>query len=591
MFIKKIKFRGHPCFKEEWAGFDAFIPVTLIIGKNNSGKSHLLQLVRLLCQKATGELPYLVKANAQLDEETLRHYFSSGTSSGTQGRFHWGDHGSHLVDHVVDWEKLPINHPNLPEDFEGILSFQDEPYLPFRDDQFVTVRKKIIELAIKQSQAPIRGKIFRQILADRDIQPEPTSNTIKLEGDGRGATNIVRRFINSASPQFPRDIIRGQMLEALNQIFGNDGRFLEISIQHLDGNDSEKAQDLWEIYLNQEHKGLVALSQSGSSLKTVFLVLLNLLAIPHIEKKKLRDYVFAFEELENNLHPSLLRRLLEYLESFANKTGDDSIISQPTFFLTTHSNVALDFFSGRDHAQIVHVSHDGKSGSTQTINQSSKQLEVIRELGSRASDLLQANGIIWVEGPSDRVYLNRWIELYSDGEWEEGRHYQCMFYGGGLLANLGVGFDEDNVNDLIDLLKINPNAIVISDSDKAKPRAHLKERVKRIRDEFKKQNPKYSLHWILEAREIENYLTADLAREAHSKTLASAKDPEKHESFFPKTSEPKSYLESTMKRKTFDKTELALLTTPHMEKEIMANRFDLDCQMKKIIELIKTWNK
>lgn len=72
------------------------------------------------------------------------------------------------------------------------------------------------------------------------------------------------------------------MLRALNQIFGEDGYFREISIQRIDGSDPENSEDLWEIYLAQDGKGLIALSESGSSLKTVFLVLLNIIIIPEI---------------------------------------------------------------------------------------------------------------------------------------------------------------------------------------------------------------------------------------------------------------------------------------------------------------------
>src|ERR1017187_7950097 len=59
---------------------------------------------------------------------------------------------------------------------------------------------------------------------------------------------------------------------------------------------------------------------------------------------------------------------------------------------------------------------------------------VISELGAKPSDLLQANGIIWVEGPSDCIYLNRWLDLFTEGRLQEGRDYQCAFYGGSLLA-------------------------------------------------------------------------------------------------------------------------------------------------------------
>jgi predicted ATP-dependent endonuclease of OLD family len=35
--------------------------------------------------------------------------------------------------------------------------------------------------------------------------------------------------------------------------------------------------------------------------------------------------------------------------------------------------------------------------------------EIGLELGMRASDLVQANTVIWVEGPSDRIYVRHWL--------------------------------------------------------------------------------------------------------------------------------------------------------------------------------------
>lgn len=43
--------------------------------------------------------------------------------------------------------------------------------------------------------------------------------------------------------------------------------------------------------------------------------------------------------------------------------------------------------------------------------------DALDDLGVKASDLLQANGIIWVEGPSDRAYIHlkiRVAKLYDE---------------------------------------------------------------------------------------------------------------------------------------------------------------------------------
>ena len=264
---------------------------------------------------------------------------------------------------------------------------------------------------MSQPTHQLNGKSFRKLLADRDIQPEMVADTLTLEADGGGATNIIRRFRTSANPLYPSEVIQYELRDALNSIFGGDGKFSEIETKFHDDEESPGPRNHWEVYLGEEKKGLIPLSESGSGLKTVLLVLLNLLVVPKIENKEKSEFIFAFEELENNLHPALLRRLFQYLEEYA-------LNEQATIFLTTHSSTALDFFGVSENAQIIHVTHNGETARTTTVAAHFDRLGVVSELGAKPSDLLQANGIVWVEGPSDRVYLNRWIHLYSEGRFE-----------------------------------------------------------------------------------------------------------------------------------------------------------------------------
>ena len=57
---------------------------------------------------------------------------------------------------------------------------------------------------------------------------------------------------------------------------------------------------------------------------------------------------FVFEELENNLHPALQRRLFNYLK-------DWSIMNKVTVFFTTHSNIPINLFSSDKNSKIVHL--------------------------------------------------------------------------------------------------------------------------------------------------------------------------------------------------------------------------------------------
>ena len=577
MNIDSIHFKGHSCFKKEWAGFDTIEPINVIIGRNNSGKSHLLDLVEALCVGIHNGQGWQYRCSGVLDVESLSSGFLGNHSGGELGGDHWFDHGRHFVDIPITWEigvNGDISNEVFPYDFK-----LDSPH----GERSTNARRSSIRQVLKNVTHQFNGHSFRRLLADRDIKTESQDINLTLGPDGSGASNIIRRFLLTANEEFPREIIQRELLDALNFIFGNDGQFSEIQVQHHDDGTSGGLQDHWEVYLGEDKKGLIPLSKSGSGLKTILLVLLNLLVIPKAkiaENRNKSGFVFAFEELENNLHPALLRRLFQYLEEYA-------INEKTHIFLTTHSSTALDFFGVSKNAQIIHVLHDGESARTTTVSAHFDRLGVVSELGAKPSDLLQANGIIWVEGPSDRIYLNHWIDLYSQGRFQEGRDYQCAFYGGALLARTQFKPSEEAETDLVNLLQVNPNIIVVCDGDRVSKDSKIKGRVKRINAEVQKIPDAHI--WITSAKEIENYIPGSVLEKAFD--LSELCDPEQYENFFSrKKACSKSYIEANLNRGNVDKVDLAMASIPHITNDIMADRFDWEEQMKEIVARIESWN-
>ena len=573
MNIDSIYFKGYSCFKNEWAGFDTIKPINVIIGRNNSGKSHLLDLVEALCKDELFDREWEYWCRGVLDEASLKRVFSENTSEGDLRRNHWDYHGKHFVNAEVTWgiTANEVSDVKFPDDFD--LTYPHSQYYkqsPSSIKQLIDARLSRVKEALRDITHQLNGTTFCQLFADRDIKTELPSTELGLGSDGAGATNIIRRFITSE--KLPREVIQDELLAALNSIFGSDGQFSEIQVQVHDEAQEDAIKDHWEVYLGEKTKGLIPLSQSGSGLKTVFLVLLNLLVVPKIEDKNKSQITFAFEELENNLHPALLRRLFQYLEDYA-------VNEKATTFLTTHSSIALDLFGVSEHAQIIHVSHDGESARTTTVPAHSDLIKIISELGAKPSDLLQANGLIWVEGPSDRIYLNRWIELYSDGRLREGRDYQCVFYGGALLAQVQFASPEDEAK-FANLFQINHNLIVVCDGDRTAKADNLKPRVERIREEVEKIDDAHI--WITDAKEIENYIPGSVLAKATG--LPSLPDPKKYDSW-------SSYTEEHMQGKRIDKVDLAISSIPSMTMELMQGRFDWKKQMEQIVKCIDRWNE
>lgn len=566
MQYESVEFKKHRCFANDWAGFTALKPISVIIGRNNTGKSQLLELVRLCCDKKMPQ-GLSFKFSGVLEEQDLRSVFPQGHSEGGLRGDHWRAHGSKFLGKRCRWHAISNASPSEIE-VDGYDSLIEE-----------YVRR--LSGALAKLAAPFAEKKFRHLLADRDIRTEISSGGLGLGSDGVGATNIIRRFIVSSSPELPRDLVQKELLDALNKIFASDGEFTELQVQQHDDEKGEGQRDHWEVYLGEKGKGLVALSRSGSGLKTTILVLLNLLVVPKIEKASPSDYIFAFEELENNLHPALLRRLLRFIESYVLKHG-------AKVFLTTHSGVALDHFGASSDAQIIHVRHDGISASTHTVAAHLDRLGVISELGAKPSELLQANGIVWVEGPSDCVYLNAWISYASDGELKEGSDYLCAFYGGALLARTQFASNEAADDELVNLLHVNPNVIVVCDSDKDAAGKHLKPRVRRIRDEIEKIPG--ALIWVTECKEIENYLPGEVIGRA-LELARMPRSPGQYEAFYPAEKRTgNSYLESECDRSAYDKIDLAIAARSFMTLSAMSGRFDWTERMRQVVETIRRWN-
>jgi ABC-type dipeptide/oligopeptide/nickel transport system ATPase subunit len=127
---------------------------------------------------------------------------------------------------------------------------------------------------------------------------------------------------------------------------------------------------------------------------------------------------------------------------------------------------------------------------------------VLEALGVKGADLLQANGIVWVEGPSDIIYLHRWLEL-ADRRLVVGRHFEFNMYGGALLRFLSLTQRHNELlkapSALVSILAINRRAFVVMDSD-----VTLAGGVRRDRSSYRES--KHRLHSEVLAAQEREYL-------------------------------------------------------------------------------------
>lgn len=527
--------------------------VNVIIGKNNSGKSSLLDIIGAAYDinnyaKLKSEIEDIF-VSVSITETMVRDLFRGYISIGrwNPNNF-YKEYGDKTIEGKVSAQRSLINSDKWKSQIEIVSS-----------DVGIQELKPHWRNGVESIQTFIDDNIFRRIAAERNIVPESESN-MGVSPSGEGATNMIRKIINDSA--FEESLIEGMLLDALNEIMFPEAEYESIRIQQVRKNE----ETLWEVFLQEKGSSRIPLSKTGSGIKTIILMLLNLIVIPKLAKNSSKRYVYGFEELENNLHPAMQRKVFEYLYDFAVK-------NDVTIFLTTHSHVAINCFYDKQDASMFHIIKNQGKAEVKRIESYLDKAEILADLDVKASDILQANGIIWVEGPSDRVYIKKWLEVFTDNQFKEGQHYQFLYYGGRLLSQYAL----QEQTELISILTTNRNAAIIIDSDKRNQQASINSTKKRIVEEFE------ALHmfsWITKGKEIENYITAATLAEKFGKNI---KQCGKYALF---TEYIKRYYNGFIGKKV----QFASEVIPFITAENTRGHLDLEEKIKKLYSQIARWN-
>lgn len=503
MKIDSIKLRGWRSYDLEGIHIEGLKSINLIIGPNNSGKSNLSKYLNYLKNMATDQLSNgcSISVTTEIDESQT-----------------W------------NWEKEKINC-EISLSSDSSFTTEDEVSYKVSEHQVTldcchNVSANTSTLNIKVGGKPIFNE-KNLICADL------TSNTWLDPTDDIAGFNdnefYWSRFLNSLVFVDP---IRHHSRNSNNeQSYYFDGAKIIAELDKLrvdKANPSnwagyKKQIKFWlsdilsEVVTNVEivEKDLClefnsnltfSLDQLGTGVSQIVMLL------SHLWINREDNLNVFLEEPEANLHPEAVVKLVTIFEN--------ELVNH-RFFITTHSPSLIDCLN--ENWAVYRTLKDRSGASKITPNDNIiKYYETLDALGVRASQILQANSVIWVEGPSDRVYLKKMIDIFSDEKLIEGRDYSFLYFGGTNLASFTALDDLDE--NLINILSTSRKAFLIADSDCSSEekresetfKTYLASMISRIKNAninhmgLGSTVEDYVTVWITEGREIENYICKNL---------------------------------------------------------------------------------
>ncbi|WP_276496728.1 ATP-dependent nuclease [Pontibacter litorisediminis] len=482
MNLKKFGIKNYRSFDADGVTLTSLKKVNVIIGKNNCGKSNFLRFIKTLNEN----LSTLNKFPDDINNQHRRNGKSASIVIEKVGkdliyqekRYQNYDRGN-LKDFVEGNHKLVYNIK------DGAITNIQETFSGLTPSELIAFQNKYSSADAPTLINTIQGTLAYKITTDiknefKSVIYIPHLRIIKEGhkfGDSNSSidgSNIISKMFEMQNPRVGEESNRNKFFKIqqfVRELLNDEELVIEIPYTKDD-------------IIISLHDNRLPLDHYGTGIHQ--LVLLCSTLVIH------ENSVVCIEEPEIHLHPELQRKFLSFLLTTDN-----------TYFITTHSNI---FLEHNDDVSIYHVSYDGIKSSVNHCNTTAQSYELLANLGYKASDLLHSNGIIWVEGPSDRTLINKWISLVDD-TLIEGIHYSIMYYGGRLLSALTFSSDhnaEELAKELIPLLRINKNAYVVIDRDGFNSKASLNRTKTRICEEIGQGK-----FWVTKGREIENYLHDD----------------------------------------------------------------------------------
>lgn len=494
--------------------FGELSKTNVFIGENNSGKSRFLR--------------YLFKTDFYyLSDEGFTQFINKIDQIIRSNRYSNAIYDTYYTDLLSNKEKFNKICGKITKDPTSYVYIQGQFFQLLRSIcETNTLNNKFyfpIIRGTKDYKTIINNKLQIFLKSANSIQNKDAINhyisLLNLQSDGLESFDIyndiiTHEYFNDYEDIKEKILTGGKLYNEIKSMLLGDGsqrKVIEEFQKFLQENFFSN-YDKVQLIPNEEKKVLYvkignderAIYDWGDGTQQLIVILYSL-----YKHKDETGKLFFIEEPEMYLHPGILRKFIEVINS--------DVFKNHQYFITTHSNIVLDTSADTNikmsifkFKKVNNIKNNcGKNFLIEQCNNG--DVSLLNELGVRNSSVFLSNCSIWVEGITDRLYLKHYLKLYckkypDKKVYRENIDYTFIEYGGGNVVHFNFDEKIDDSNS-INAKYINNKIFLIADNDNTKSgtkKANRKEKYKGLLG---------NNFYELSATEIENLITFETLKQ------------------------------------------------------------------------------
>lgn len=440
MKIFQLRIKNYKGFKDETV-LNLFGSRYAIIGKNNSGKSTILNALNLLLGSKDPRYNYLSESDYYNEDEEvmielslvaddLEEIWDLPTTKKNKGIFA----SKYKKDKLSAQIKLVINQKldgSISERF--IITIGGFPVFQKIADLRSALSKNVIAPPIRDAKDELSaskwtayGVLMKSILESSPRYEELNSHLTKLN-------SLIEEMLNDEKEQ----ILSSSQLITFIQ---------DIKFQLTKENKPSELLRNLELFV-QENDKFFHINDTGTGTQSTIIIAILELALKH---KTTKSKILCIEEPELFIHPQGIRFLAQLIDKIIKETDCQILVS-------SHSPI---FISSLDPRSIIRVEKTEQGSKVHQLPPTYKDVgnKIKRTLNSENAEMFFSSKVILVEGETEQILFNN---LSTDLEFEDGTEVN-YFKNNCTVCSVG---GKDNIANYLEILaKYNiPTKAVVDD--------------------------------------------------------------------------------------------------------------------------------